>query len=148
MEQQHPGENERTGMQGRRRVFAIAVFAVVTTIVTVPDTQAATALTIRQRLARCYYAVNHLYVGPVKTGSPRVPILTRKVHRLYTTICDADNRVLGTRAGQALFDLYRGLGHYQQYLIDVAFGKQVKILIRQAQSFIALGKREARSVLG
>jgi hypothetical protein len=135
-------------MNGRRRFFAIAVVAAVTTIITVPDVEAASALTIRQRLARCYSAVNRLYVGPVKTGSSQVPILSRKVHRLYTTSCTADNRVLGTRAGKALFDLYLGLSYYQQYLTNVRYGKQIRILIRQAQSYVALGKHEARSVLG
>jgi hypothetical protein len=111
--------------------------------------QTATAIpaSVRQRLAKCYRAVNALYVGSVKSRTSLVPKLNRQVRAIYVGPCDADSSVLGSRAGQALFDLALGLGDYQQYLVDVAFDRQDKSLLRQAVNEISKGKAEARKVL-
>jgi len=126
--------------------MALAVLAAGVVVPIVPPASASQQ-TVRTRLVQCLTALNGLYVGPVKPRTPQVAILNRKVHAIYLHTCNGDLRVLGTRAGQALFDLSLGVGYYQQYLTNVAFGDTNQGLLRDAQHQIALGRAEAKKAL-
>jgi hypothetical protein len=123
-----------------------AAVALITTLV-VPSAQPAAPLTVRQRLVRCQTAVYTLYIGRVEPRQPTVATLNRKVSTIARKRCNGDSRVLGPRAGRALFDLSLGIGIYQQYLVSVAFERPDASLLRQAKNWIARGKKEAKTVL-
>lgn len=132
---------------GRKRiVIVLAIITAVAAGLMIPAARSAQTLTVRQRLVRCLNAVNGLYVGPVKSGTPQVAILSRRVIPVRGR-CNGDASLRGTQAGRALSDLSLGVSFYQQYLIGVAFRRADRSVLRDAQRFIALGRTEARRVL-
>jgi hypothetical protein len=139
-----PARSARSGVNAcLSGIVAVLMFGLIASLV---GQASGSSLTVRQRLIRCLNAVNGIYVGPVKPRTPQVSILNRKVV-VVKRRCDANTSVLGTKAGEALFDLALGVGDYQQYLIGVAFERPDRTLLRQAQREIARGKAEARRVL-
>jgi hypothetical protein len=111
----------------------------------------------RTLLLKCRNGMASLYIGPVTANTPEVPRMNQRAHTAYIK-CGATGAMLNLTsahphdaalrdANRAYFELALGIGDYQQYLTNVAFGHTGVGILHTAQREIARGRSLTKRVL-
>ena len=140
-----------------RAILATGAAAVAALAVTSVAVAASPHAKARALLLKCRGGMTSLYIGPVTANTSEVPRMNQRAHAAYLK-CGATGSMLDLASAHprdaALEDAYRayfelglGIGDYQQYLTNVAFGHTGVGILHTAEREIAQGRTLTKRVL-